>query len=128
MKSLRDYFVRKVTEEIPYVIVNGHPYQKVQSIVNISFELIEGESILLMLDFEGIAVSTGSACTSGSLQKSYVLAAMGIPDETANGSIRFSFTRSTTKADLDYVVEKLKIVVEKLRKISPQTKSKKGDK
>lgn len=129
MKSLRDYFVRKVTEEIPYVIVNGHPYQKVQSIVNISFELIEGESILLMLDFEGIAVSTGSACTSGTLQKSYVLAAMGIPDETANGSIRFSFTRSTTKADLDYVVEKLKEVVEKLRKISPQTKASiKGDK
>ena len=128
MKSLRDYFIKKVLETIPYVQVNGHPYQKVQSIVNMSFELIEGESILLMLDFEGIAVSTGSACTSGTLQKSYVLSAMGIPDEIANGSIRFSFTRSTTKADLDYVVEKLAVVVEKLRKISPQTKSKKGDK
>lgn len=123
MKSLRDYFVKQVTEKIPYVIVNGHPQQKVNSIVSISFELIEGEAILLMLDFEGIAVSTGSACTSGSLEKSYVLSAMGIDDEIANGTIRFSFTRSTTKADLDYTVEKLAEVVEKLRKISPQTKS-----
>lgn len=123
MKSLRDYFIKQVTEKIPYVIVNGHPQQKVNSIVSISFELIEGEAILLMLDFEGIAVSTGSACTSGSLEKSYVLSAMGIEDEIANGTIRFSFSRSTTKADLDYTVEKLAEVVEKLRKISPQTKS-----
>lgn len=123
MKSLRDYFIKQVTEKIPYVIVNGHPQQKVNSIVSISFELIEGEAILLMLDFEGIAVSTGSACTSGSLEKSYVLSAMGVEDEIANGTIRFSFSRSTTKADLDYTVEKLAEVVEKLRKISPQTKS-----
>ena len=123
MKSLRDYFIKQVTEKIPYVIVNGHPQQKVNSRVSISFELIEGEAILLMLDFEGIAVSTGSACTSGSLEKSYVLSAMGIEDEIANGTIRFSFSRSTTKADLDYTVEKLAEVVEKLRKISPQTKS-----
>lgn len=123
MKSLRDYFIKQVTEKIPYVIVNGHPQQKVNSIVSISFELIEGEAILLMLDFEGIAVSTGSACTSGTLERSHVLSAMGIDDETANGTIRFSFSRSTTKADLDYTVEKLVEVVEKLRKISPQTKS-----
>ena len=123
MKSLRDYFIRQVTEKIPYVIVNGHPQQKVNSIVSISFELIEGEAILLMLDFEGIAVSTGSACTSGALERSHVLSAMGLDDETANGTIRFSFSRSTTKADLDYTVEKLVDVVEKLRKISPQTKS-----
>ncbi len=123
MKSLRDYFIKQVTEKIPYVIVNGHPQQKVNSIVSISFELIEGEAILLMLDFEGIAVSTGSACTSGTLERSHVLSAMGIDDETANGTIRFSFSRSTTKADLDYTVEKLVDVVEKLRKISPQTKS-----
>ena len=123
MKTLRDYFIRQVTEKIPYVIVNGHPQQKANSIVSISFELIEGEAILLMLDFEGIAVSTGSACTSGTLERSHVLSAMGIDDETANGTIRFSFSRSTTKADLDYTVEKLVEVVEKLRKISPQTKS-----
>ena len=129
MKSLREYFLKKITERIPYIIVNGHPYQKVQSILNISFELIEGEAILLMLDFEGIAVSTGSACTSGALEKSHVLAAMGVEDEIANGAIRFSFSRSTSKADLDYTVEKLAEVVEKLRKISPQSKAgRKGDK
>ena len=129
MKSLREYFLRKLTETIPYVIVNGHPHQKVQSILNVSFELIEGEATLLMLDFEGIAVSTGSACTSGALEKSHVLAAMGVEDEIANGAIRFSFSRSTSKADLDYTVEKLAEVVEKLRKISPQSKAgRKGDK
>lgn len=129
IKSVREYFIKQINEKIPYVVFNGHPYQKVQSIVNISFELIEGEAILLMLDFEGIAVSTGSACTSGTLEKSHVLAAMGVDPETANGAIRFSFLKSTTKADVDYVVEKLVEVVEKLRKISPQTKAgRKGDK
>ena len=129
MKSLREYFLKKLTEKIPYILVNGHPHQKVQSILNVSFELIEGEAILLMLDFEGIAVSTGSACTSGALEKSHVLAAMGVEDEVANGAIRFSFSRSTSKADLDYTVEKLAEVVEKLRKISPQSKAgRKGDK
>lgn len=129
IKSIRDYFVKQVTEKIPYIVINGHPQQKVNNIVNISFELIEGEAILLMLDFEGIAVSTGSACTSGSLEPSYVLRAMGIDPEVAQGSIRFSFGRSTTKADIDYTVEKLVQVVEKLRKISPQSKAgRKGDK
>ena len=129
MKSLREYFLKKLTEKIPYILVNGHPHQKVQSILNVSFELIEGEAILLMLDFEGIAVSTGSACTSGALEKSHVLAAMGVEDEIANGAIRFSFSRSTSKADLDYTVEKLAEVVEKLRKMSPQSKAgRKGDK
>ena len=123
IKSLRDYFVKQVTEKIPYVIVNGHPHQKVNNIVNISFELIEGESILLMLDFEGIAVSTGSACTSGSLEPSHVLKAMGIDSEIAQGSIRFSFGRSTSKQDIDYPVEKLVPIIERLRKMSPQTKA-----
>ncbi|MCI6542545.1 MAG: cysteine desulfurase NifS [Firmicutes bacterium] len=129
MKSLRDYFVKQINAKIPYVVINGHPHQKANNIVNISFELIEGESILLLLDFEGIAVSTGSACTSGALEPSHVLKAMGVEDETSQGSIRFSFGRSTTKADIDYTVEKLVEVVGKLRKMSPQTKSaKKGDK
>ena len=129
IKAVREYFIKQLSEKVPYLVFNGHPYQKVQSIVNISFELIEGEAILLMLDFEGVAVSTGSACTSGTLEKSHVLAAMGVDPETANGAIRFSFLKSTTKADVDYVVEKLVEVVEKLRKISPQTKAgRKGDK
>ena len=129
MKSLRDYFIKQINAKIPYVVINGHPHQKANNIVNISFELIEGESILLLLDFEGIAVSTGSACTSGALEPSHVLKAMGVEDETSQGSIRFSFGRSTTKADIDYTVGKLVEVVGKLRKMSPQTKSaKKGDK
>lgn len=123
MKSIREYFIKKITETIPYVIVNGHPQQRVENIVNITFELIEGEAILLMLDFSGIAASTGSACTAGTLEPSHVLRAMGIPDETANGSLRFSFTRSTTKSDIDYTVEKLAEAVEKLRKISPRSKA-----
>lgn len=123
MKNIRDYFIKKVVKSIPYVIVNSHPRQRVENMVNITFELIEGEAILLMLDFEGIAVSTGSACTSGALEPSHVLRAMGIEDETANGSLRFSFTRSTTKSDIDYTVEKLTEVVAKLRKISPRTKA-----
>lgn len=123
MKTIREYFIKKVNEKIPYVVVNGHPYQRAQHIVNLSFELIEGESILLMLDFEGIAVSTGSACTSNSLEPSHVLRAMGIDDEISQGSIRFSFTRSTSKSDIDYTVDNLVRIVEKLRKISPRTKS-----
>ncbi|MDD4110929.1 MAG: aminotransferase class V-fold PLP-dependent enzyme, partial [Clostridia bacterium] len=123
MKSIREYFVKQVTEKIPFVIINGHSHQRVENIVNISFELIEGEAILLMLDFSGIASSTGSACTAGTLEPSHVLHAMGIPDETANGSLRFSFARSTTKSDIDYTVEKLAEVVEKLRKISPRSRA-----
>lgn len=129
IKSVRDYFVKQIIEKVPYVVINGHQHQKVNNIVNISFELIEGEAILLMLDFEGIAVSTGSACTSGSLEPSHVLKAMGVDPEVAQGSIRFSFGRSTSKADVDYTIEKLVEVVEKLRKMSPQTKAgRKGEK
>jgi len=123
IKSIREYFLSKVQERIPYVHLNGHPYQKVQGIVNLSFEMIEGESILMLLDLDGIAVSTGSACTSNSLEPSHVLRAMGIEDELAQGSIRFSFGKNNSKADIDYVVEKLANAVEKLRSISPLTKA-----
>ncbi len=123
IKSIREYFLSKVEERIPYIHVNGHPYQKIQGTVNISFEMIEGESILMLLDLDGIAVSTASACTSNSLEPSHVLRAMGIPDEIAQGSIRFSFGKNNSKADIDYVVEKLAIAVEKLRGISPITKA-----
>ena len=123
IKSIREYFLSKVTERIPYIYVNGHQFQKVQSILNISFEMIEGESILMLLDLDGIAVSTASACTSNSLEPSHVLRAMGIQDEIAQGSIRFSFGKNTSRADIDYVVEKLANAVEKLRSISPLTKA-----
>lgn len=129
MKRIREYFIKQITEKIPYIIINGHPRQRVENMANVTFELIEGESILLMLDFAGIAVSTGSACTSGALEPSHVLKAMGVLPETANGSIRFSFTRSTTKSDIDYTVSTLIEVVDKLRKMSPRTKAgRKGDK
>lgn len=126
LKAIRQYFLDKVEEQIPYVHLNGHPHQKIQGTVNLSFELIEGESILMLLDLEGIAVSTGSACTSGSLEPSHVLKAMGVPNELAQGSIRFSFGKATTKSDIDYVVEKLADVVERLRAISPLTKAGRG--
>ena len=123
IKTIREYFLSKVEERIPYIHVNGHPFQKIQGTVNISFEMIEGESILMLLDLDGIAVSTASACTSNSLEPSHVLRAMGIPDEIAQGSIRFSFGKNNSKADIDYVVDRLAIAVEKLRSISPITKA-----
>ena len=128
LKAIRNYFLDNVEQRIPYIHVNGHPQQKIQGTVNISFELVEGESMLMLLDLEGIAVSTGSACTSGSLEPSHVLKAMGLSDELAQGSIRFSFGKSISKAEVDYVVEKLAIVVEKLRAISPLTKAGRGKK
>ena len=123
LKTIRDYFVRNVMEKIPYVNYNGHPYQKVNNIVNLSFEMVEGESVLLMLDMEGIAVSTGSACATGSLETSHVIKAMGLGEEWSHSAIRFSFSKSISKDDVDYVVETLCKVIEKLRSISPITKT-----
>ena len=123
IKSMRDYFLRQVEEKIPYIRVNGHQYQKVQGILNIGFEMIDAESLLMMLDLEGIAVSIGSACTSGVAEKSHVLKAMNVPEEYLKGSIRFSFGRGLSKDDIDYTVEKLVEIVGKLRSISPITKT-----
>ncbi len=123
LRAIKNYFISKLQERIPMIHINTHPHQSVAGIVNVSFELIEGESILMLLDLAGIAVSTGSACTSGALQKSYVLSAMGIPDEIANGSIRFSFPKSISKDDINYVIDELEKVVAKLRAISPLTKA-----
>ena len=123
LRSIRDYFLRSVEEKIEYVHLNGHPQQKVNGIVNLSFEMVDKESLLMLLDIEGVAVSTGSACTSNSVEPSHVLKAMGIDDVLANGSIRFSFSKNISKSDIDYVVEVLEKVVAKLRSISALTKA-----
>lgn len=119
LKNIREYFLEKVAEKIEHYQVNGHPQQKSNAIVNISFYGIEGESILMLLDLAGICVSTASACTSKSLLPSHVLQAMGVPDEIAQGSIRFSFGTNISKSDVDYVVDELAKAVTKLRAISP---------
>ena len=123
MKVIRDYFIKNVAEKIDYIKLNGHPFQKVNNIVNLSFEMVEGESLMVMLDLEGIAVSTGAACASGSLGASHVLKAIGVPAEFVNSAIRFSFNKSISKDDVDYVVETLEKVVSKLRSMSPVTKT-----
>ncbi len=122
LKSLRDYFVNRVKTEIEDVSVNGHPQQRLPGMASISFNYIEGESIMLLLDLEGIAVSTGSACSSGSLEQSHVLTAIGLPPEVAQGTIRFSIGKATTKEEMDYTVEVLKKVIKKLRDMSPINK------
>ncbi|MCP4685924.1 MAG: cysteine desulfurase [bacterium] len=119
LKELADYFIDKVTSLIPDVVLNGPEENRVPQTVNLSFAGIEGESILLSLDIEGIACSSGSACTSGATEPSHVLVAMDKPKIEAQGAIRFSLGRSTTREQLDYVIEKLPPVVERLRAMSP---------
>ncbi len=119
LKSVRDYFLEKLSEKLEHFQVNGHPHQKTNAILNVSFYGIEGESIMMLLDLAGICVSTASACTSKSLLPSHVLKAMGVPDEIAQSSVRFSFGTNISKSDVDYVVEQLQKVVAKLRAISP---------
>ncbi len=119
VKALRDYFVKRVEEEIPFAYYNGHRENRVPSNADFSFEFIEGESILFSLDLEGIAVSSGSACSSGSLDPSHVLLAIGIEEALAHGSIRFSFGKENTMEEVDYVVEKLKTIINRLRMMSP---------
>ena len=128
LKSIRDYFIREITKKIPNITVNGHPYQKTNAICSVSFECADAEAILMMLDFEGIAVSTGAACNTGNVERSHVLSAMQIPEELLSSTIRFSFLRSTSKVDIDYVVNKLADIVDNLRKLSPQQKLRKGGK
>lgn len=116
--ELRDYFISEVRKNIPDVFVNGSLEKRHPGNANITFEYIEGESILLMLDYYGIAVSTGSACSSKSLEPSHVLTALGVPVENIHGSVRFTVGDFTTKEDIDYVVENLANVVARLREIS----------
>ena len=117
--ALRDRFIARVLREIPYVKLNGHPKNRLPNNANFSFRYIEGESLLFSLDLAGIAVSSGSACSSGSLEPSHVLLATGLPEGLAHGSIRFSFGKENTAEEVDFAVDKLKQIVVRLRALSP---------
>lgn len=117
--ELRDYLIHRIETEIPYVKVNGDRVKRLPNNVNVSFQFVEGESLLLMLDGNGICASSGSACTSGSLDPSHVLLAIGLPHEIAHGSLRMTLSEETTKEDLDFTMDKLKEIVQYLRNMSP---------
>ena len=117
--ELRDYLIQRVLEEVPYTKLNGHPEKRLTNNANFSFRFIEGESLLIMLDQKGICGSSGSACTSGSLDPSHVLLAIGLPHEIAHGSLRLTLSDETTREEIDYTVDAIKTVVERLRSMSP---------
>lgn len=117
--ELRDYFINRVVEEIPYVKVNGDETKRLPNNINVCFRFIEGESLLILLDMKGICASSGSACTSGSLDPSHVLLAIGLPHEIAHGSLRLTLSEENTKEELDYVIDNLKSIVDRLRSMSP---------
>ena len=117
--ELRDYLIGRILEEVPYTKLNGHPEKRLPNNANFSFRFIEGESLLIMLDMKGICASSGSACTSGSLDPSHVLLAIGLPHEIAHGSLRLTLSEETTKEEIDYVIESIKEVVTNLRNMSP---------
>ena len=119
LAEMRDYLITQVVEKIPYTKVNGHLTKRLPNNANFSFHFIEGESLLLMLDLNGIAASSGSACTSGSLDPSHVLLSIGLPHEIAHGSLRVTLGDENTYGQIDYFVEKLTGIVEKLRAMSP---------
>ena len=127
VRALRDHFIDRVQKEISDLRLNGHPTDRLPNNVNFSFEYVEGESILMTLDLKGIAVSSGSACTSGSLDPSHVLLAMGVPVELAHGSIRFTFGRRNTLEETDYTVEVLKETLQNLRAMSPLFNPQRGE-
>lgn len=117
--QLRDYLIKRLLSEIPYSRLNGHREKRLPNNVNVSFQFIEGESMLIMLDMKGVCASSGSACTSGSLDPSHVLLAIGLPHEIAHGSLRLTLGEENTKEEIDYVVENIKQIVERLRTMSP---------
>ena len=117
--ELRDYLIDRVLSEIPYTRLNGHRTDRLPNNANFCFRFIEGESLLILLDQNGICASSGSACTSGSLDPSHVLLAIGLPHEIAHGSLRLTLSDSTTKEEIDYTVDKLKEIIDRLRGMSP---------
>lgn len=117
--ELRDYLISRVMDEIPYTKLNGHKEKRLPNNANFSFRFIEGESLLIKLDMKGICGSSGSACTSGSLDPSHVLLAIGLPHEIAHGSLRLTLNEEITREDIDYVVDNLKEIVAELRSMSP---------
>ncbi|HEX2491412.1 MAG TPA: cysteine desulfurase NifS [Blastocatellia bacterium] len=122
--ELRDYLEAELFKRIPDISRNGDPERRVPNIANLNFNHVEGEGLQISLDLKGVAVSTGSACASGSTEPSHVLMAIGLPRDSGYGSLRFSFGKYNTKEDVDYVLEILPAVVEKLRKLSPSMKKK----
>ncbi len=119
LSAMRDKFINLVSENIPYVRLNGHPEKRLAGNVNMCFRFIEGEALLLSLDLMGICASSGSACTSGSLDPSHVLLAIGLPHEIAHGSLRISLGDFNTDEDIEYIYTSLKTIVERLRNMSP---------
>lgn len=117
--ELRDYMIDRVLKEIPYVRLNGHRTLRLPNNANFSFQFVEGESLLIMLDMKGICASSGSACTSGSLDPSHVLLAIGLPHEIAHGSLRLTLSEETTKEEIDFTIDQLKDIVANLRNMSP---------
>ena len=117
--ELRDYLIQRIEKEIPYCRFNGDRTNRLPNNVNFSFQFIEGESLLIMLDMKGICASSGSACTSGSLDPSHVLLAIGLPHEIAHGSLRLTLSEDNTVEEMDYVVDRVKEIVDRLRQMSP---------
>ena len=118
-RKLRDYLIDRVIGEVPYVRLNGHRSQRLSNNANFAFQFIEGESLLIMLDGSGICGSSGSACTSGSLDPSHVLLAIGLPHEIAHGSLRLTVSPENTREEMDFVVDRIKEIVQRLRDMSP---------
>lgn len=116
---LRDLLINRILNEVPYVRLNGHRTRRLSNNANFSFQFVEGESLLIMLDMENICASSGSACTSGSLDPSHVLLAIGLPDEIAHGSLRLTLSEDITEDEIKFVIEKIKEIVDKIRSMSP---------
>ena len=117
--SLREHLIERILKEIPYSRLNGHRTDRLANNANFSFRFIEGESLLILLDQQGICASSGSACTSGSLEPSHVLLAIGRIHEIAHGSLRLTLSEETTREQIDFTVDQLKDIVERLRNMSP---------